>query len=125
MNQSDLECSSLAMACEETFNVNVPHVVESLTERDNILVGRLGTGSQGEVWRACNRSTGAMSAVKLLKMTEDAQNELRVYRHLSRLHPHPNVISLSYSFMDQCVTTHNILVTCARTLTLLASHPLS
>ena len=37
----------------------------------------------------------------VLKKSADAENELRTYRHLSRLEPHANVLCLSYSFMDR------------------------
>lgn len=76
------------------------HIVDACAECYDF-EARIGTGSQGEVWRARDRRTGKAMALKLLKLCGDSQNELRAHRHLSRTDPHPCVLGLAASFMDR------------------------
>ena len=99
-----IDNGALRLACTEAMEEeNRPkQTVDGLLEQYE-LTSLLGSGSQGEVWRAINRATRSESAVKLLKSSDDAQNELRAYRLLSRAHAHPNLLPLMYSFSSRCV----------------------
>ena len=99
-----IDNGALELACEEAMDEESrpKEIVDGLLQQHE-LKSLLGSGSQGEVWRAVDRATGDASAVKLLQTSADAQNELKAYRMLSRTHAHPNLLPLMYSFSSRCV----------------------
>ena len=64
---------------------------------------RIGSGSQGEVWLAHDHATGQRMAVKLLRVSHDAQAELIAHHRLRCKDPHPNILALNFYIADRFV----------------------
>lgn len=75
------------------------HMVTTLPQYC-VLERRIGSGSQGEIWRARMRSASEPAAVKLFPLSNDAYTELMSYRHLKKHTPHPHVLDLHFGLCD-------------------------
>ena len=65
--------------------------------RDHVLMQRLGRGGMGEVWRARHVPTGAVRAIKVLPLVEDAETLLRFQREgeaMAKVGGHPNLVQV-------------------------------
>lgn len=62
----------------------------------------LGSGSQGQVWRARNTSdVKSTAAVKLLRNCTDARHEIAAYERLCLYEAHPNVLDARFILTDR------------------------
>ena len=95
---------SWSTTCNEvqTDEVEQPPVCSDFLEHYD-LQARIGSGSQGQVWKAISRAnTQALPvAVKALKMSKDAHTELKAHLMLSEYGEHPHVLQLLCAFSDR------------------------
>ena len=88
------------MDCEQPAQDSPHNVIPALLPHWQ-LERRIGSGSQGEVWRARSRHNhNRVSAVKLLRACKDAQTEVAAYERLRKFAAHPNVLAVRFALVD-------------------------
>ena len=102
MTHSHPSGPSTASSRTASDDSDAPYTVAELHDRW-VLERLLGSGSQGQVWRARERKAPSnVVAIKCLRDCQDARYEIEAYEQLRNYEIHPHVLDVSFGLCDGC-----------------------